>query len=397
MENISHSVVGLSVGELVHRILPAERDQERQEFRRKILLFISIVCASFPDLDILLINTLPEPLGYLLHHRGHTHTLVYLIPQALIVLSLFALLSKKFRKLFLSGGVTGLGVTLCVLFNFMLHITLDSLNSYGIHPFFPFNNEWLYGDLVFIVEPFFWIAFGAPLIATFLKKKFKWILGLFIVLSPIALSVKNFLPTSSVLFLLCMGSLLYLVQRKTKVAGLCGSFVMLGVFLFFLNLNKNNAKEFYLSNIKPDNIEHITIALNPTPTQLNCWQFSSVGKSKDQIITTRGIFSLGEINDCPKAFLEMSPVKSSFERHKIYSIDETNISKIRSMFRENCFFNAWTRFARVPILKETKAWDGRFQRGEQEENFSTIRFDQMDEACPESVPPWVPPLHNFLI
>jgi inner membrane protein len=42
---------------------------------------------------------------------------------------------------------------------------MDSLNVYGVHPLWPFDPNWYYGDLVFIVEPVFWIGFGVPLAA----------------------------------------------------------------------------------------------------------------------------------------------------------------------------------------------------------------------------------------
>ncbi len=48
------------------------------------------------------------------------------------------------------------------LFGTLPHLGMDSLNSYGVHPFWPFNNEWFYGDSVFIVEPLYWIA-AAPM------------------------------------------------------------------------------------------------------------------------------------------------------------------------------------------------------------------------------------------
>ena len=39
------------------------------------------------DLDLVLTALAPAPLGYLLHHRGHTHTLLYVLPQALTLLA----------------------------------------------------------------------------------------------------------------------------------------------------------------------------------------------------------------------------------------------------------------------------------------------------------------------
>ena len=38
-----------------------------------------------------------------------------------------------------------------------LHIAMDALNSYGVHPFWPWNNRWFYGDTLFIIEPWLWL------------------------------------------------------------------------------------------------------------------------------------------------------------------------------------------------------------------------------------------------
>jgi inner membrane protein len=47
---------------------------------------------------------------------------------------------------------------------FLLHMSMDFLNSYGIHPAVPVRiMRWFYGDMIFIVEPVFWVAFGVPL------------------------------------------------------------------------------------------------------------------------------------------------------------------------------------------------------------------------------------------
>jgi hypothetical protein len=43
------------------------------------------------------------------------------------------------------------------------HLLLDYTNSYGVHPFWPVRNDWYYGDAVFIVEPWLWVAAVPPL------------------------------------------------------------------------------------------------------------------------------------------------------------------------------------------------------------------------------------------
>ena len=39
----------------------------------------------------------------------------------------------------------------------LLHLFADAWNTYGLHPFWPLDNRWYYGDLVFIVEPWLWV------------------------------------------------------------------------------------------------------------------------------------------------------------------------------------------------------------------------------------------------
>src|SRR4029453_7993236 len=40
------------------------------------------------------------------------------------------------------------------------HLALDALNSYGVHPFYPADNRWYFGDAVFILEPWLWLLLG---------------------------------------------------------------------------------------------------------------------------------------------------------------------------------------------------------------------------------------------
>jgi inner membrane protein len=165
MDNLSHSVVGLAAGELIHRSLAPEIDSRAQATRRRMLLAAGGLACNFPDLDLVLSPLLPAPLGYLLHHRGHTHTLLYAIPQALLLMALIWALLPAARTLLRASGPARRGLAATVAAGLLLHIGMDALNSYGVHPFHPFDSRWWYGDLVFILEPVFWIAFGAPLLA----------------------------------------------------------------------------------------------------------------------------------------------------------------------------------------------------------------------------------------
>ncbi|MGH8856369.1 MAG: metal-dependent hydrolase, partial [Telluria sp.] len=163
MDNMTHSLVGLALGELVERALPAPADPALGRTRRRALLATGLLASNFPDLDLFLTALLPAPLGYLIHHRGHTHTLLYALPQAALLLALMWLLWPGARRLLGSDGVARRAVLATALLGMVLHLSFDALNVYGIHPFHPFDSRWLYGDLVFIIEPVFWIALGVAL------------------------------------------------------------------------------------------------------------------------------------------------------------------------------------------------------------------------------------------
>lgn len=44
------------------------------------------------------------------------------------------------------------------------HLVLDWLNTYGIRLLMPFDGTWYYGDALFIIDPYLWMLFGAPVV-----------------------------------------------------------------------------------------------------------------------------------------------------------------------------------------------------------------------------------------
>src|SRR5690348_3626302 len=145
MDNLTHSVVGLGVGALIDRSLAAEPDAERQSLRSRMLLIVGCLASNFPDLDLVLTPLLDAPLGYLLHHRGHTHTLLAAIGEALLLLALVWLLWPAARRLLRDSPVARRGALLATGAGLLLHLGMDSLNVYGVHPFWPLDPDWYYG------------------------------------------------------------------------------------------------------------------------------------------------------------------------------------------------------------------------------------------------------------
>ncbi|MCO4754433.1 MAG: metal-dependent hydrolase, partial [Bacteriovoracaceae bacterium] len=274
MENISHSVVGLALGEVVHRSLAQESSQDQNKLRRNLFVFITLLSANFPDIDIVLTNLLPAPLGYLLHHRGHTHTFFYLLPQMLFLGLLIPMVWKSARKLLKESRTALFGYLICLVLGFLSHIGLDSLNSYGIHPFHPFDNNWYYGDLVFIIEPIFWIFIGVPLLSSFRNKWIKYSWATFLYTVPVALSIFGYLSLTWVSLALFFSSLVLVFQIKLhRPYGFLLSFSMCIGFILMQNDGQSRAQTLYEQQIMHKQSINVELALNPMPTQNQCWMF----------------------------------------------------------------------------------------------------------------------------
>ncbi len=155
MDNITHSLIGISAAEGLiglreSRGIPVStRDRVR-------LWLASTLANNLPDLDVAY-TWGRDRLEYLLHHRGHTHTLLLAPFQGILLLALFWFFMRK------KEGVPWRSISLLCILGPFLHLLADSWNTYGVHPFWPLDNRWRYGDLVFIIEPWLWIAFLPPI------------------------------------------------------------------------------------------------------------------------------------------------------------------------------------------------------------------------------------------
>lgn len=162
MDNLTHSLIGIVAGDTVNRSTTPAIGGLSAGTRRAFLVAVSVIGSSLPDCDVLVSYNgfTRDKLAYMLQHRGYTHTILGCAILALLLYGAAALVARL-RKLTLSRSdrVALLGVALLAT---LLHLGMDALNSYGVHPLWPFNNEWFYGDSVFIVEPLYWIA-AAPM------------------------------------------------------------------------------------------------------------------------------------------------------------------------------------------------------------------------------------------
>ena len=80
MDNLTHALVGVAMAECA---LPRQAPAPA----RRVFMAAGVLAASAPDIDLAYTWIAEAPLGYLLHHRGHSHTLPGLIVLAAIILA----------------------------------------------------------------------------------------------------------------------------------------------------------------------------------------------------------------------------------------------------------------------------------------------------------------------
>ncbi|MES2743222.1 MAG: metal-dependent hydrolase [Pseudomonadota bacterium] len=373
MDNITHSVIGLGVGELLQRSLPPESAPEQHATRRRMLLFSCWAASNFPDLDLFLVNLLPSPLGYLLQHRGHSHTVLFAIPQALLLCALIWLCWPAARRLLRHSAVARAALPFSVGLGLALHLSLDYLNSYGLHPFYPFDARWWYGDMTFIVEPLFWVALGAPMAMTARRRLPRALLLAALAVPLLVFAIKAYLGWGSFALLLLTGAGLAALQwragpggRRALLAGLalCCAFVALQGVLSALGKQQIRAA---LHAADPAT-RVLDVVMTAFPSQPLCWSFVTVesNEAAGTYHLRRGLASVAPDWLAPAACpTGLGGAAGSVLGPGLLQQSEhgASLALLRRLQSEDCRVDAWLRFARAPLVGTTAASDLRFAPG----------------------------------
>jgi inner membrane protein len=402
MDNLTHSLVGLALGELVDRALPAHSDPQRGRTRRRVLLATGALASNFPDLDLVLTPLLAPPLGYLLHHRGHTHTLLFALPQIALLLGLMWLLWPGARRLLQGDRTARRAVLATAALGMVLHLSFDSLNVYGVHPFYPLDSRWLYGDMVFIVEPVFWTALGVALALQVPGRRLRWLFTGLLLAAPVAFAAGGFLQWGSLVGLLLVAGTVALASRRGGATGLMTAVVVCIGFIAVQGLAGHLAREQIrnaLAQVEPGS-RVLDMPLSAFPSNPLCWSFATITDNggAGSYAVRLGVLSLAPgvtgVDACPVRF-GGNPGAPTAELAWTYR-QGGSLDGLRNLQRDNCQFDAWLRFARVPSLIDGKATDIRFS-APGEDNFSTLPYAAMaDQPCPAPVPQWGRPRADLL-
>lgn len=168
MDNLSHSLVGLVASKAgLEKLSPGATA-------------VCILAANVPDCDI--VALIGGRWNYLHHHRGITHSILGALVLGLALPLIFFLLDRLIARIRARQPAVRLkGLTISSVLVTATHPLMDWTNNYGIRPFLPWSSQWVYGDFVFIIDPFLWMILGGA--CFLLTSKSKWQLGVWSLLA----------------------------------------------------------------------------------------------------------------------------------------------------------------------------------------------------------------------
>lgn len=408
MDNITHTIVGTLLGEVAARLAPAERSTLPATTRRNMCVTLAAIGSNLPDSD-LLYSFFGGKLNYLLHHRGHTHTILIAVLLGAAVLAMTRWWIRR-RGLQASSQDYGL-LTAVLLFTPLLHIAMDFTNNYGVHPFWPVDNRWFHGDSVFIIEPLLWAA-CAPLAFIFKTHLARFAVLLLMVAAIALCFFSGMVPQGlAAAYALLVAAMLLIGQRASTNVALAAAVTMwLGcTAMFALSAQVARARvDAIVTRAFPDSTM-LDRMVTPMPVNPTCWEVMLLQREADNAVLRRAMLALAPawltaerclgrgLNSEITAPLVPVPAGDTAQL-KWYGQVSTPIDRLAILAATNCEVAGALRFIRLPWLADVDGklvlGDLRYDR-EKELGFAEIEITTTP-SCPTFVPKWVEPRRDLL-
>jgi inner membrane protein len=153
VDPVTHSLTGAALSRTgLHRATP-------------LATAALVLGANAPDIDIM---TYLQGGTYsaLAARRGITHGPLALLLLPLLVAAGVLIYDRIWRRRRrpADAPVRAGPILLLALIGALTHAPLDWLNTYGIRLLMPFSDRWFYGDAVFIIDPWIWLALAVPVV-----------------------------------------------------------------------------------------------------------------------------------------------------------------------------------------------------------------------------------------
>jgi inner membrane protein len=359
MENLAHSLLGAVLAEAT---LP--RNATRAQ--RTVFYATGIIAANLPDADLVYTSITPAPLGYLLHHRGHTHTIVGLAGFAALV-GLIALLPPIRRQL--AGAQPSFWML--VVASLASHLIADSWNSYGVHPFWPLDNRWFYGDAVFIAEPWLWMLLGVSVALNARNARVRLLLAGGLIALPLAaawLKLISFVVLVPIAIIAM--ALVALMRAWPSRRRAYGSLVATVTFVLVSFVLGRMARAAVTGS------DVVDVVLSPRPANPLCWTALRMTLVADTLVLRHGTIAVGAAGACGER-----------ERVRWLASQRQSVSEIQRLARTDCWTGAWLQFGRAPLVDAGWIGDARFG-GSSRGSFTAMQVVPAGRACPPHLTNW---------
>ena len=156
MDNLCHALMGAAIG--------------KAGLARRTTLGMStlVIANNLPDLDVAVFATNTLAMSF---RRGWTHgvlaqaALPIALTGAMLAYDRLVVQPSTRRNASLRPGTlqpkAKAGELLLLSYiGVLLHVFMDLMNSYGVRLLMPFSGRWFYGDALFIVDPWLYLALG---------------------------------------------------------------------------------------------------------------------------------------------------------------------------------------------------------------------------------------------
>jgi inner membrane protein len=162
MDNLCHTLIGAALGEA------------GLKRRTPLATATLLVGANLPDVDAVtyVFSDGPAALAF---RRGWTHgVLAMAVLPAALAATMVAWDRYVRRRRRRNKPPARFGpLLLLAIVSVISHPLLDFLNTYGVRFLHPFSNRWFYGDTLFIVDLWVWIALAAGVVFSRLRDRRK--------------------------------------------------------------------------------------------------------------------------------------------------------------------------------------------------------------------------------
>jgi inner membrane protein len=402
VDNITHTLIGVVLAELA---IP------RETTRTTTRLFVAAgaIAANAPDLDLLYVGITPFPLGYLLHHRGHTHTLIGLAVQV-VVIALACQLVLRFLE---GPGVWRARLWGLIAVALASHVALDACNTYGVHPFYPFDGRWIFGDALFIFEPWLWLGLCLTVGLNVRRRAFRALLMTPLAVLLVALTFVSVLSVWTLVAMIVSGvALAWWTRSWTSRARAAGAVAAVTLFVAAMSAASAKARADTRELMAADAPASasasaaargglVDIVLTPDPAAPLCWTVIAIERDRGAgtFVTRRGTLSLWPSWQSPERCAShrltgLRATRRIGDGRLVWSEEiHQPLAAFRDLAARDCRVAAWLQFGRAPVLHTDRLFDLRFEgpRG----NFSAMRL--ADSSCPANLTNWAMPRADLLL